>query len=246
MLRLHSHHIAPSLAKGFSLIEMMISITIGMIVAAGAVMLIVAIDRSNSETIQTTRINQELRALSSVIADEVKRARHLHDPVAAVGQGATSNGTFDFVDTSQFNTSHSTATPKWSDCIIYGYQDTPQISDTTVNEVAVDNYEAIYRKVTNGVGSVVFARSTDPANKADCTTDGTQLTSDQLNVTDVQFSCVTISAGNVVDDILNSASCNQINISITAKLLSGDTLTKTIPHTYVQQVFIRSGAVKTT
>jgi hypothetical protein len=82
---------------------------------------------------------------------EVKRARHLHDPVAAVGQGATSNGTFDFVDTSQFNTSHSTATPKWSDCIIYGYQDTPLISDTTVNEVAVDNYEAIYRKVTNGV-----------------------------------------------------------------------------------------------
>ena len=246
----------PSLAKGFSLIEMMVSITIGMIVAAGAVMLIVAIDRSNSETIQSTRINQELRALSSVIADEIKRARRLHDPVASVGQGATANSAFDFVDTSQSN---SVA----GDCIIYGYQDTP-LNDGGANEEFENYYEAIYLTTTSGVGSVKFARLkktkadmvgvADPTSLALGCTDAANtgsgattiaLTSPQINVTALSFSCVTLVGANVTPALTKSASCNQIDMSLTAKLLSGDTVTKNISHTYVQQVFIRSGAVKT-
>jgi Tfp pilus assembly protein PilW len=244
MLRSRSDYIAPLRARGFSLIEMMISITIGMIVAAGAVMLIVAIDRSNSESIQTTRINQELRALSSVIADEIKRARHLHDPVASVGQGATSNGTFDFVDTST------------AGCFVYGYQDSA-LYDGVANEEYLNNFESIYLKTTGGVGSVMFAKlsqtgttnaplgCTDSANTGKGVTP-IALTSPQLNVTGLTFSCVTLAGGNVTKTSTNSASCNQIDVSITAKLLSGDTTTSKISHTYVQQVFIRSGAVKTT
>ncbi len=34
-------------------------------------------------------------------------------------------------------------------------------------------------------------------------------------------------------------------MTLTAKLTSGDVYEKTITHTYVQQIFIRSGAVKT-
>ena len=247
MLRSRSLYMPSSPAKGFSLIEMMISITIGMIVAAGAVLLIVAIDRSNSESIQSARINLEMRALSSVIADEIKRARRLHDPVAAVGQGAASNGTVDFVDTST------------AGCIRYAYQDTP-LNDGVTNEERTNKYAMIYRTTTNGVGSVVFAvdssdtdfaatsASPSPLTCGDATnvTTSATLTSSQMDITSLTFSCVTLVGTTVTSSAAVSASCNQIDMTVTAKLLSGDTTTKKIAHTYVQQVFIRSGAVKTT
>lgn len=225
------------LVRGFSLIEMMVSIVIGMIVAAGAVTLIVAIDQSNSETIQTTRINQEMRALASVIGDEIKRARRLHDPVAGVGQGAATNGTFDFVDTST------------AGCIVYGYQDATLNDATVTGSAAVNNYTAIYLDTNS---NIVLARSTTPVT---CTTAGTALNSSQLKLVTngLIFKCVTTN-GTSVSEVANTAAadttqvketCNQITMTLSAKLTSGDTYTKTVTHTYVQQVFIRSGAVKT-
>jgi prepilin-type N-terminal cleavage/methylation domain-containing protein len=223
--------------RGFSLIEMMVAMLIGAMVAIGAVSLIVAIDRSNSETIQATRINQELRALASVIGDEIKRSRRLHDPLAWVGQGGSTNGTFDFVDTST------------AGCIVYGYQDATLDTGATA---AVNNYQSIYLKTTSGVGSVVFAKSTSAVT---CSTAGTTLTSTQLNITDLKFYCVTTDGTNV-SDVANTTtadttqvqeSCSEIDVSISAKLIagSGDTFETGITRTYVQQVFIRSGAAKT-
>jgi type II secretory pathway pseudopilin PulG len=123
---------APARVRGFSLIEMMVATSVGMIVVAGAVTLIVAISHANSETIQSTRINQGMRTLASVIGEEIRRARRLHDPIAYVGQGGTSNGMLDFIDTSQTNTTAG-------DCLIYGYQ------DTTLNKgLKVEEYENYY------------------------------------------------------------------------------------------------------
>jgi hypothetical protein len=226
MLRLHSPHSA--VAGEGPPIEMMISITIGAIVAAGAVMLIVAIDRSTGDDPDASQ--SELCALSSVIADEVKRARRmiLWRPSGRSDERHVRLRRYFSV---QYFAQHGDAKVRTASSMD---TDTPLISDTAVNEVAVDNYESIYRsKKWSRLSSVRAIYGSSQQSR--CTTDGTQLTSDQLNVTEVKFSCVTISAGNVVDDILNSASCNQINISITAKLLSGDTFTKTISHTYVQQ-----------
>src|ERR1700746_1214039 len=90
MLRI-AQHASARLSRGFSLIELMISVTIGLIVMAGAVSLIVSIDQSNSESIQSTRLTQELRALAGVIADDLKRTKRLYDPIADVAQGSTAN-----------------------------------------------------------------------------------------------------------------------------------------------------------
>jgi len=147
--------------RGFSLIEMMVSIFIGMLVALGAVSLIVSIDSANSETIQSSRIDQEMRALASVIADEIKRARRLHDPITYVGQGGTNSGTFDTVDTST------------AGCILYGYQDAT-LDSAAATQDFVNNYEAIYLSTTGGFGSVIFAKGTSALY---CTTAGKTLNS---------------------------------------------------------------------
>jgi Tfp pilus assembly protein PilW len=248
----------PGRARGFSLVELMVSVLIGMIVVAGAIVLIVAIDRSNSETIQATRIHQELRALSSVVAGEIQRARRLHDPVAAVGQGAPAHAAFDWVDTST------------AGCIVYGYQDTP-LSDGAVNSEYVNYYRAIYLTTSGSVGAIKFAElemtktemdaakaagtwTTDPSVLALKCTDALNtaagatvytLTSNQIDVDQLAFACVTTTGASVTVATVKSPSCNEIDVSMTARLRAGDTYTKAIQHQYVQQVYIRSGAVKT-
>jgi hypothetical protein len=65
----------------------MISLVLGLIVTGAVLALIASIIRSNGETIQTTRLTQELRSLSDVLAMEVRRARGIGDPLANVGSG---------------------------------------------------------------------------------------------------------------------------------------------------------------
>ena len=103
---------------------------------------------------------------------------------------------------------------------------------------------------TNGIGSIVFARNTSAVG---CTTAGTTLNSPQLNVTDLKFYCVTTDGTNVTDVANTSTddtatiqkSCNEIDMVLSAKPISGTVYENTITHTYVQQIFIRSGAAKT-
>ena len=214
--------------RGFSLIEMMVAIVVGMIVMAGAIGLIVAISTSNSQTIQATRAHQELRALASVIADESKRSRRLHDGIRYVGTGATTNGTFDFVDASAGN------------CILYGYQDKTKYATSDDTSAATNSYRAISLQTTAGVGSVVLAS----ANAAvTCTTAGTTLNSSQINVTSLQVSCGSSTTGLTATQVKET--CSEIDLVLQGKLKSEVGFATPPTYTYRQSIFIRSGAVKT-
>jgi Tfp pilus assembly protein PilW len=72
---------------GFSLVELMVAMALGLIVLGAVIALVLSIIRSNNQTIQTTRLTQELRATASVIAADIKRARGVGDPLAAAKQG---------------------------------------------------------------------------------------------------------------------------------------------------------------
>jgi prepilin-type N-terminal cleavage/methylation domain-containing protein len=73
----------PRRVGGFTLVEMMVALALGLIVSAAVIALVVAIIRSNRHTLQTTRLNQELRATLSVIANDMKRARSVDDPLTS-------------------------------------------------------------------------------------------------------------------------------------------------------------------
>ena len=72
---------------GVTLVELMISLVLGLIVTGAVLALIASIMKSNSETIEATRLTQELRGMSDILAMEVRRARGLDDPLANVGSG---------------------------------------------------------------------------------------------------------------------------------------------------------------
>ena len=67
-------------ARGFSLVELMVAMVLGLIVVAAVVNLVMSIIRSNNQTIQSTRLTQELRATAAVVAADIKRARSVDDP----------------------------------------------------------------------------------------------------------------------------------------------------------------------
>jgi len=68
--------------RGFSLVELMVGAVVGLIVSGAVVALILAIIHSNRQTLQSTRLNQELRATLAVIANDLRRARAVDDPLS--------------------------------------------------------------------------------------------------------------------------------------------------------------------
>ena len=74
-----------SRSHGFSLIEVMISIVLGMILIGAVLSLVVTSLQSNAETIRSTRLTQEMRTLVEVIGREAERARFMADPLANIG-----------------------------------------------------------------------------------------------------------------------------------------------------------------
>lgn len=70
---------------GYSLVELMISIVLGMIVIGSVITLVVAVITTNAQTIRSTRLTQELRTLMEVIGRDAERARLMSDPISNIG-----------------------------------------------------------------------------------------------------------------------------------------------------------------
>jgi len=156
-MSLKQYPTAPRRAAGFSLIELMVAMVVGLIVVGAVLALIVSMIRSNNQTIQATRLTQELRATAMVIASDLKRARGVSDPFAAAKVPITAIDTIDV------------STPN---CIIYGYQGG-----------AGGDYRVIHLNASN---KVVLA-ATNVAANATCALAGNVLSSDQVTITTLTF-----------------------------------------------------------
>ena len=91
---------SPAKVAGFTLIEMMVAIVLGLLVVGAVLAFIVSLVRANSETVLSTRLNQELRATMALISNDVRRARGLMDPIAAVGKGGVVANPYSTIDLS--------------------------------------------------------------------------------------------------------------------------------------------------
>ena len=87
---------------------------VGLVVVLAAVAFIVSVARANSEDIQVTRLNQELRSLSEVVSRELRRARYVADPIGLAGQGPTATAPHDAVNISANR-----------NCVTFSYDDPP-------------------------------------------------------------------------------------------------------------------------
>ena len=175
----------PGRARGFSLVEMMISLVLGLIVVGAALVLVVSVVRANSQTVQATALTSELRALMGVVSKEVQRARYMRDPLMNVGQAAAAANPNNVID-------DDTAS-----CLRFSYYDSDPNRDGNGADAA-NRAVAIRRGVANGIGAIFaiannVALATVPATLPACDAANVRLSSPELNVT-----AFTI---DVIDDI---------------------------------------------
>lgn len=153
---------ASSRQAGFNLVELMVALAVGLVVSFAVISFIAAMMNANSETIQSTRLNQELRAISEIVSRELRRARALDDPISNIGQGSGAViGTWSDIDTAT------------AGCAKFGY------------EGAQDgDFRVVRRAVVGGVGRVVLARGAAAIN---CATAGAAINSALVDVTALEF-----------------------------------------------------------
>jgi type IV pilus assembly protein PilW len=146
------------MVAGFSLVELMVALVVGLIVIGAVLALVVSMMSANNQTIQVTRLTQELRATTAVIASDLKRAKGSDDPFAA----AISGNNYATIDPVSGN----------SNCLRYGYAG-----------ASGGGYHAIH---LNDSKKVVMVAADTFAGAA-CDGDGEQLSSEQVDIDELRF-----------------------------------------------------------
>lgn len=125
-------------ASGFSLVELMIALAVGMVVIAGVVAFTVSTVNSVGRSIGATRVMQELRGAMSVTTRELKRSGYDRDALDAIARGVAPTG---YADVTINGT---------GDCLLMSY-DRVGINDTA-NAPGAGEWKAFRRRVVDGRG----------------------------------------------------------------------------------------------
>lgn len=215
MLNLHTR---ARHGRGFGLIELMVGLVLGLIVTGAVLALVSAIIKSNRQTLQATRLNQELRATLALVANDLRRARAVEDPltVALLAGG----NPYQAVRVSMLSADDS--------CIVYGYD-----SDEDRDGVVESRWHILRREAgPAGAARVVLLSSTvEPAN---CTVGGAAIAlgSDQVDITRLVVSPATTAA--------DEGTVREFTVTITGHLVDGNADLAGIERTMSQTVFVRS------
>lgn len=155
---------------GFSLIELMIAIVIGIVVSGAALALVASVMKSNADTIRATRLTQELRTTAEVVARDLRRARSVQDPVANVGAATVLNAC------NVISPASSDPTPS-GNCVTYGYDCASAANGT-------------FRAIGLAGGKVRLATSSSAVPACPNATGGVQLSSDAVTITGLTFTAL--------------------------------------------------------
>lgn len=195
---------------GFSLIELLVGMALGLVVMGGAVVLFASISRSTSSLVNTNKMQQEMRDVGLVMTRDIRRAGYSGivpgvdfngDGFPAAGQPSF-NAQLDSVRADILFNPHFTSSadiavydtsgaPGTDDCIMFSYNldgDLPAANTPAV--VESDEWFGYRRRVVNGRG--VLQMKTAGASPANCNS-GTWVTisEDQFDVTTLAFAMTT-------------------------------------------------------
>ena len=127
---------------GFSLVELMVALVVGMIVAGAVLAFTVSSVRANSEYVRAARLTQELRSINQHVVGELRRAGY---DESAMDYVSSSSAT----EFSQFSPILVDNDDAAANCIIYAYDRQPG----TPGSIDLDNQEVRgIRRATATVG----------------------------------------------------------------------------------------------
>jgi Tfp pilus assembly protein PilW len=204
---------SPSTALGLSLVELMVAMVAGLIVAGAAVALIVAILKSNAQTLRATRLTQELRTTAEVIARDLRRSRSVTDPIANVGAGTLLKDCNSVVP--------ATGTGTTATCATFGY-------DCNANSAGALT-TGTFKAIGLAGGKVRIASSAIAIPACPTATTGVQVSSDTITITGLNFTALTTPADGYT-------------VQLTGRFTNDPSATP-LTRSITQEVRIRSAAV---
>ena len=107
-------------SSGFSVVELMIGLALGLIVILGLERIFVASFRVNAQTISVTNLNQQLRATMETMSRELRRAGYWADSLQDISNNFQAN-TFVAVTTRDYASDAIVLPGNAATCITYGY-----------------------------------------------------------------------------------------------------------------------------
>lgn len=146
--------------QGFSLVELMVSLVAGMIVAGAVLAFTVATVQSSAEYVTSTRLTQDLRSAVDYAGRELRRAGYDQDYLSQLARVVGS------ATASEFSPIFLSA---GADCVIYSYDRQPG----TPGEVDPENGEirGFRRVAVNGIGVLEVGSSSAAAPDLACDDD---------------------------------------------------------------------------
>jgi type IV pilus assembly protein PilW len=187
---------------GSTLIELLISVAIGLIITASIVGFYINSTANSSQILKTSKLNQELTTLMTVIANDIRRAHFsgtlLEDPISNPFAVATETALF-------VNDIATTGGTNANECILFTYDQ--DITDGTA-PVAADVH-GFRRRTQDGIGYVEIREpgpATDVKHDDDCDSGNWARLTDPntINITqlvfDKQTTCFNASEPDGVDD----------------------------------------------
>lgn len=238
---------------GYTLIEIMIALLLGLIVVTATVSIYIATVSSSSSTISSARLNHDLEAVMTMMINDIKRAGYWG---GAVVDADSRNNPFTSETVNETNIqirdlAAPTTTVTTGNCILYTY-------DADGDGIIDANEYYGFRLNGNTINMRLSGAAADPA---DCTDPNWQefIDGSQLTITALQFSFSPLSAVspfpalpatsrclNVTTDIStdtvstactgaasgnNLAEKRVVNIQLSGRLTSDDKVTKTFSGT---------------
>ncbi len=203
--------------RGFSLVELMISVAIGLVVLAVVLQIYVSTVNSSGDTLKMARVNQELRAAMDVMVRDIQRAGYYFWTTDRDGKVDKISNPNPFMQGANDLTINGS-------CIAYTYDRTPNrdVADKTV--YATEKF-AFYLS-----GNAILMRNGGSESSDSCTPNSEGITDkNRVTITGLSFSltahCINASAPPNADNCTSLAPTDgnvlikprQVTITITGK-----------------------------
>jgi prepilin-type N-terminal cleavage/methylation domain-containing protein len=111
------------ISRGFSLVELMVALVVGLVVSGAVLAFTMSTLKSNSDYVRSTRLTQELRNNMELVTRELRRAGYDQNALAYLAKGSGSP----FAHISMATAGNATGTFQ---CVIYAYDREGGVSGT--------------------------------------------------------------------------------------------------------------------
>ena len=195
--------------KGFTLLELMIAIILGLITVAAATTLYITTIQGSTVLARSARLNNDLSMILQTMTNDLRRAGYWGGATADVDPSLNPH-----------ITDADIAIPT-SDCIVYSYD---ALEDATSTAAATELFGF---RLSNGAIEIRTAATTfSSCNDADGTWVPMTLLSsgESLTITDLEFSFEAMAASGSYPSLAGTSNCDNIDDSVTAPDPSADCL----------------------